>query len=192
MSPALMVLGAGPVAEGALRRTPLIARILRIPAAGWIAGVAAMIAWHIPPLFNTALMNPRIAVGQQASLLLAGVWFWWPVLGPRKSERLAAIPWAALYLIAACIPCSLLGIALSFTHVGEYLPYFDPRDTLGILPLIRDTWALSPEVDQQTGGIFLWVGGCMVYTSAVMGLFIAWYNSPEVRNEFAPKVTQQS
>lgn len=189
MAPALLVLGIPEAAiDRILKRAPAIAWTLKNPVAGWSAGVAAMVAWHIPSLFNAALMNPRTAAAQHASFLLAGVWFWWPVIGPRKSDRLIAVPWSALYLIAACVPCSLLGIALSFTHVGEYLPYFNPQDALGILPLIRDTWVLSPEVDQQTGGIFLWVGGCMVYTSAVMGLFVGWYNSPEVRDEWVSKV----
>ena len=193
MAPALLVLGIPEaVGDRVVKRAAVIAQILKSPVAGWIAGVGAMIAWHVPSLFNAALMDPRTAAVEHVTFLVAGAWFWWPVIGPRKSDRLIAVPWSALYLIAACVPCSLLGIALSFTHVGEYRPYFNPQDTLGILALIRETWALSPEVDQQTGGIFLWVGGCMIYTSAVMGLFVAWYNSPEVRNEFEPKVTQSS
>ena len=190
--PAFLILGIPASVAAALRqRGPIFARVIRSPAAGWIAANAAMIAWHVPAMFNAALRAPRIAAVQHLSFLLAGAMFWWPVFAPLKSERMAPVPWSALYLIGACIPCSLMGLALTFAHVGPYFSYYSPRDTLGILPTIRDTWGLSLDVDQETGGLFLWVGGCMVYLSSVMGLFILWYNSPEVRNEFAPKVATE-
>ena len=170
----------------------MVARVIRNPVVGWIAANSAMVAWHVPAWFNAAMRDPRIAAAERISFLLAGALFWWPALASLKSERMAPIPWSALYLIASCIPASLLGLTLTFTHFGAYLPYYNPQDTLGILPTIRETWGLSLEVDQETGGLFLWVGGCMVYTSAVMGLFIMWYNSPEVRNEFAPTAARQS
>ena len=191
--PAFLILGIPASAAAAVRQgAPIFARAIRNPAAGWIAANAAMIAWHVPALFNTALRAPRVAAAEHLSFLLAGALFWWPAFAPLKSERMSPVPWSALYLIGACIPCSLLGLALTFAHVGPYSSYYSPQDTLGILPMIRETWGLSLDVDQETGGLFLWVGGCMVYTSAVMGLFILWYNSPEVRNEFAPTAARQS
>src|SRR5438874_964037 len=106
MAPALLVLGIPEAAaDRILKRASMIAEVLKNPVASWIAGVAAMVVWHIPSLFNAALGNPRTAFVEHATFLLAGVWFWWPVIGPRKSDRLIAVPWSALYLIAACVPC---------------------------------------------------------------------------------------
>ena len=193
IAPAFLILGIpASVAARIRERAPIFARVIRNPAIGWLAANAVMIAWHVPAMFNASLRDPRTSAAEHLSYLVAGALFWWPVFAPLKSERMAPVPWSALYLIGACIPCSLLGLALTFAHVGPYVSYYSPHDVLGILPVIRETWGLSLEVDQETGGFFLWVGGCMIYTSAVMGLFTMWYNSPEVRNEFASKAAQQS
>lgn len=189
IAPGLLVLGARDLLPPPSNRerysdTPSI--LVRQAALGWLPGMATLALWQIPALFNAALQNPLLRITQQVMLLAAGGLFWWPVLGPRKSQRLPPVPWSAVYLFAACVVVSLLGLTLTYTSVGAYRSYFNPRDSLGILPLIRDTWRFSLETDQETGGILMWAGGCMILASTVMGLFVVWYNSPEVRDEFSP------
>jgi len=187
IAPALLVLGL-PNSPGQQARPAPV----KLAAITWILGMATLAAWHVPRWFDASLHNQSLQVLEQVSLLIAGAAFWWPVLGPRKDQRLPPVPWAAVYLFAACVVCSLLGLSLTYTSAGVHLGYFNPRDTLGILPLIRDTWHFSPETDQETGGLLIWAGGCMVCAVCVMGLFLVWYNSSEVRNEFSSKATQTS
>ena len=182
IAPVLLLLGlpASPYQQSGA--TPV-----KFASAAWIAGMATLIVWHVPRFFDASLRNPSLRILEQASLLAAGTIFWWPVLGPRKSQRLPPVPWAAVYLFAVCVVCSLLGLSLTYTSAGAHRAYLNPRDTLGILPMIRDRWHFSPETDQETGGLLMWAGGCMVCAVCVMGLFLVWYNSPEVRNEFSAK-----
>jgi cytochrome c oxidase assembly factor CtaG len=185
--PALLVLGLPASPDQQTGPTPV-----KLATITWIFGMATLAAWHVPKWFDASRHNQSLQVFEQASLLIAGVVFWWPVLGPRKDQRLPPVPWAAVYLFAACVVFSLLGLSLTYTSAGVHLDYFNPRDTLGILPLIRDTWHFSPETDQETGGLLIWAGGCMVCAVCVMGLFLVWYDSSEVRNEFSSKPTPAS
>ena len=187
VAPALLVLGmadllrASPGDHYQTAPSALAPRAVR----SWIPAMAVLALWHTPALFNLALRNQALQIAQQLSFLVAGSFFWWPVLTPRKSQRLPPVPWSAVYLFAACVVCSLLGLSLTYTSMGAYRAYFNPKDTLGILSLIRDTWHFPFETDQETGGMLMWAGGCLILASAVMGLFILWFNSREVRDEFS-------
>jgi cytochrome c oxidase assembly factor CtaG len=186
VAPALLVLGLPASPSLTSGKTPV-----NLALAAWTAGMFTLALWQIPRLFDASLQNQSLRILEQASLLVTGAIFWWPVLGPRKSQRLPPVPWASVYLFAACVVCSLIGLLLTYTPAGAHRAYLNPSDTLGILPLIRDRWHFSPETDQETGGLLIWAGGCMVCAVCVMGLFLVWYNSPEVRNEFSSKTTSR-
>ena len=56
-----------------------------------------------------------------------------------------------------------------------YPAYAQPVDAYGILPVIRERWGISPAMDQQIGGLLMWVPGCLVYLTAIMAMFARWY-----------------
>jgi len=96
----------------------------------------------------------------------------------------AAVFVTALFAITirttACLSCSLLGAALTFGSPGLDPAYLHPRDSLGILPLIRDGWGLDPANDQQLAGL-MWADGCFVYRSGILWTLRCWYGMPEYR-----------
>jgi len=49
-------------------------------------------------------------------------------------------------------------------------------------------WGLSQQVDQQLGGLLMWVPGCMIYVSGAMNLLLRWFYSarPASRSESTP------
>ena len=183
--PALLLMGTPHrLAEAALAR-PLLSRIERAigrPPVSWLLGVGAMIAWHIPALFNAALANDGLHVFQHLTFLTTGTIFWWPVLAAAQDRRLA--PLAAIsYLFSACAACSLLGALLTFTPPGAYPLYLHPNDRLGALRLIRDGWGLDAKSDQQLGGMLMWVPGCFVYLGGILATFARWHRMPEAAEE---------
>lgn len=153
--------------------------VLRQPLAAWFFGVGAMWIWHIPVIYNTALQNEGLHMLQQMSLLVMGMIFWLPVFSPLEEWRLTP-PFATLYLFSACIGCTILGIIITFSAVGHYPAYLNPVDSLGILPFIRNELYLTPEVDQQIGGLIMWVPCCLIYLLASMVTIARWYKTPEV------------
>jgi putative membrane protein len=145
----------------------------------WMAGVGAMWLWHMPALCNAATGSRWIRALQTVSLLAMGVMFWWPVIGPRRSQLLSPLAGVG-YLFTACMACTLLGVFITFSPVAVCAAYHHPIDRLGILPLIRQGWGLTPSVDQQLGGLLMWVPACLIYLSGVIGQLARWYGQGEV------------
>ena len=179
--PILFLLGTpARFAEAALNR-PLLRGIelaVARPPVSWALGAGTMILWHIPLFFNAALANDSLHVAQHLSFLVTGTIFWWPILTPLKQRRLAPLP-AIFYLFSACTACSLLGALLTFSPPGAYPAYLKPEDQLGALRLIRDGWGLDTKSDQQLGGMLMWVPGCFVYLSVILGCVARWYGAPQ-------------
>jgi cytochrome c oxidase assembly factor CtaG len=48
------------------------------------------------------------------------------------------------------------------------------------LPLVRG-WGLTPEVDQQLGGLLMWIPGCAAYAGAVLAIVARFYAAPHVK-----------
>jgi cytochrome c oxidase assembly factor CtaG len=155
--------------------------------AGWTIGMAVLTAWYLPPLYNAALKGGAARAAFHISSVLAGAAFWWPVVGPRKLGRIRPVPAGVWYLFGATAWCSILGLALAFSPLRLYPAYLDPKDSLGLLGVLRDALRLNRAVDQESAGLLLWLASCSVHLSMVMYLFYRWYTSPEVRNEFAAK-----
>jgi cytochrome c oxidase assembly factor CtaG len=45
--------------------------------------------------------------------------------------------------------------------------------------LIRQGWGFSAAVDQQVGGLLMWVGNTPVYLVACLAALARWYREPE-------------
>jgi putative membrane protein len=148
-----------------------------VPGA-WLAGVAAMWLWHAPMLCNAATRSAGVHLLQEVSLLALGTWFFWPILAPRADARLPPLA-AIAYLFTACTACTLLGVAVTFSPVEICTAYLNPTDTLGALPLLREGWGLTPERDQQIGGLLMWLPACLVYGVAILGILARWYAAPD-------------
>ena len=153
-------------------------RVLGHPLAGWVAGVGAMWFWHAPTLCNAAVSSRPVHALQTVSLILLGGVFWRLILAPREDERLSP-PAAVLYLFSACVACSLLGIIITFSPVAVCSIYAAPPiGSPGILHTIRSGWGITPERDQQIGGLLMWVPMCLIYLIAILAQIARWFAEP--------------
>jgi putative membrane protein len=179
--PPLLLLGIPPAWLERARRIPRVRRLmgaLGTPGVGWGLGIGTMALWHVPVLYTAALTHGSVHVLEHLCFLATSVLFWWPVLGPIEDARLAPLP-AILYLAAAALASSALGIVITFAQVGLYPFYLLPVDRLGIEPLIRNVWGLSPDVDQEVGGLLMWIPGGLVYLCAILAVMSRWYRTVE-------------
>ncbi len=179
--PPLLLLGLPPwLAARLLSWAPAGAaeRVLGQPALAWALGVGTLWLWHAPALYNAALAAENVHVAQHLTFLVAATVFWWPVLAPPGSRRLAALP-AMLYLFTAGAANSVLGILLTFAPPGLYPLYLNPPDPLGLLPLLRGGWGWSPTADQQAGGLLMWVAGGPIYLAAILATLVRWFAEPD-------------
>ena len=146
----------------------------------WLAGVGAMWFWHVPALCAAAMQHPSVFAMQVVSLVAAGAAFWWPVFRPRLERRLGPHA-AALYLFSGCVGCSLLGIYVTFSPAPVCPLYAAGGGSPEIANLVRGQWGLTHRVDQQVGGLLMWVPACLVYLAAILSTFSTWYRPLEER-----------
>lgn len=177
----LLILGIPEPVVRAMMLIPEIARteaFLARPLIAWVAGVGTMWLWHWPPLYNIALRYKAIHIAEHLMFLISAAIFWWPVLNPLRELRLSPLS-SIVYLFGACTAHSVLAILITFAPVGMYPAYLRPVDALNLLPLIRDQWGLTPAVDQQVGGLLMWVPVCLIYLSFILATLIDWYRVPD-------------
>jgi cytochrome c oxidase assembly factor CtaG len=159
--------------EGAL--APSIQRAIPI---SWLAGVGAMWFWHIPALCTASMRSPLVFDIEQASLVVAGTAFWWPIFSPNIRHRLQT-PQAAMYLLSGCLGCTLLGIYITFSPISVCPLYDSPTGSSQILRLIRDQWGITHDADKQLGGLLMWVPACIVYLCAILARVSSWYRTTD-------------
>jgi len=152
--------------------------ILGRPLVAWLLGIGTLWIWHLPYLYDLTLRNEQVHVFEHLCFLATGVIFWWPVVGPAASRALNTF-YAMVYLFTGALANTLLGIILTFAPHLIYQGYRHPDDVLGILPLLRDDWGLSAIADEQLGGLFMWVGGGLIFLTAMLGVLVRWYAAPE-------------
>jgi cytochrome c oxidase assembly factor CtaG len=150
-------------------------RFLGHPILGWAAGTGAMWFWHAPVMCNAAVYSAPVHALQAVSLIVLGSLFWRQVLAPRDEERLSP-PGAVIYLFSACVACSVLGIIITFSPVAVCSIYTMPQaDHLALLQTIRSRWGVTPERDQQIGGLLMWVPMCLIYLGAIFAQIARWF-----------------
>jgi putative membrane protein len=131
-------------------------RVLSRPAVCWLAGVAALVGWHVPGAFTLALRSEAWHVVEHACFLGAGFLFWWPVIQPWPS-----VPrwprWSMLvYLFLATLPCDILSAFLAFCDRVVYTAYLStPKHSV-----------ISALEDQQCAGALMWTCVTLVYLLA--------------------------
>lgn len=134
--------------------------------------------WHEPSLCSAATSNSAVRVLQVVSLLCMGTLFWWPILGPNTSRRLSTLA-GVVYLFTACLGCTVLGIIITFSPVSVCPVFMQPHHNHRLMSLIQDQWGITPALDQQIGGLMMWVPACGIYVVSIVALLTRWYYGSE-------------
>jgi cytochrome c oxidase assembly factor CtaG len=159
---------------------------LRKPLPAWTIGTAALVFWHIPHFYDLTIRNEGIHILEHLLFLVCFTIFWWPVLAPLATSRLKPL-YSVVYLFAGMAANSILAIVITFAPVGFYSGYLRLSDPNGWLSMIRYQWGITPGLDQEIGGILMWVPGGIVYLAAILGVLGVWYSSAQTDQEPAPR-----
>lgn len=121
-------------------------------------------AWHLPPLFNTAMAVHEVHILQHLMFMAAAVLMWWPLLSPLPELPRLAYPGQMLYCFLMVIPMSIVSIYITMADVVLYPAYASaPR-----------VWGLSPLEDQQMGGLIMWIPGGLFFYGVMSVVFFKW------------------
>ncbi len=146
-----------------------LGKVLIHPAVAFSLFTADAWLWHAPPLYDATLYNQNLHILEHLSFVLFGLLYWWPMFSPVK-EGLPRLSMGGqiLYLFFGSMPMVLLGAGLTFAP-PLYAPYLSaPR-----------VWGLSPAIDQQLGGLLMWVPVSLSMIVIMSILFIRWMQQQE-------------
>ena len=146
----------GKVVLSALFRQPLVqwfANKLSRPALCWSVSALTLIGWHVPALFTLGMHSEAWHSVEQASFLVAGFLFWWPVVQPWPSVSTGPQWSTLLYLFLATLPCDILSGFLVFSERVAYPVYLSmPRH-----------FGFSAMEDQQCAAALMWAFVTLIY-----------------------------
>lgn len=136
----------------------LLWRELTRPMMATLLHGLAIWVWHLPALFDAAVLNDTLHRLQHLSFLLSALFFWWAML--RRSHPASA----AAHLFATMVHTGILGAVLTFA----------PRVMYGAQTAQAGLWGLTPLEDQQLAGLVMWVPGGIVYAGAALAFVGLW------------------
>jgi cytochrome c oxidase assembly factor CtaG len=158
-----------------LRRRPVraAARALGRPLTALLLSSVVFWGWHLPVPYQLALREPVLHLLEHASLFMAGLVFWYPVVQPWPSRPRwpsgAVIP----YLLAADVQNTVLAAVLTFSDRVVY-PFYEFHSRA------MEAAALD---DQVLAGVIMWVPMSLVYLvpAALLTARVLSPASPDLR-----------
>jgi cytochrome c oxidase assembly factor CtaG len=158
--------------DGLLRNTTIlhIGRWLTNPVVAFLIFNINFAAWHFPNLYQATLLNENIHILEHLLFLGTAVLNWWPVIGPAPELPRLPYPGQMLYLFLEAIPGTVLGAIFVFAD-GPLYPFYVSAGRL---------FGLSPDVDQQLGGLIMGTLSSLVYLAALGGVFTAWLRQEDL------------
>ena len=140
------------------------ARAVTRPIRCFIIFNVIIAAWHLPPLYNTAMAYHPVHIVQHLTFMAASVLMWWPFMSPLPELPRLAYPGQMLYCFLMVIPMSIVAIYIAMADHVLYPAY-------SVAPRL---WGISPLSDQQIGGLIMWVPGGLLFYVVMTVVFFKW------------------
>jgi cytochrome c oxidase assembly factor CtaG len=136
--------------------------ILAHPVALVLAVNLPLIVWHVPWIYELALVDRLVHDVEHVTFLGPPVLLWLVLFEPTvPRDRRPSVEGALLVLFATWMVCDLLGATLALSGAAWYTGY---ADTL--------RWGLQAPADQRLGGLVMWVGGGIFYGVVMLWMLI--------------------
>jgi putative membrane protein len=145
-----------------------VIRFVTSPLVVFAAHAVALWVWHLPPLYEAAVMNEGIHIIQHICFTATAALFWWSLIRGRYGRL--GYGAALLYIFGTAVHSGGLGALLALSPVPWYPLYVS-----------RAAGATDPLVDQQIGGMLMWVPSGIVMMLFALALFAAWLGEAERR-----------
>jgi putative membrane protein len=166
--PALLRAGVvRPLARAQAVRT--LVHVLRHPLVAAGLYVGGLYAWHLPNLYDAALLDARVHVVEHAWFFLSALLFWSVVIDP--------VPFRATLGYGARLPYLLVLGAAQNTVLGGILS-FSSRLLYTAYPSTV-VFGMDRVTDQRVGGAIMWVVGDFVFLAAASVAFFLWLAEEE-------------
>ena len=170
VTPPLLLLGTpGWMLRPALRARPVaaVARFVTVPRVSFVIFNLTLAAWHLPPMYNSAMFYHEVHIAQHLMFLVTAVIVWWPLLSPLPELPRLSYPGQMLYSFLMTLPMTVVSIFIVYSDHVLYPAYASaPR-----------LWGLSPLEDQRLGGLIMWIPGGLFFYLLASVIFFRWVTS---------------
>lgn len=169
-APPLLVLGLTPAMRRDLARAGgrAFATVTRLKIALpiWLVGWYAI---HLALVYDYALENPWALNVEHGLLIAIGLIFWWPVFSdsPHASSTVTRLA----YVLAGFVGSVFLGLAFTFSGSAFY-DFYERAPRL---------WGLTPEQDQNFGGVLMTSEQALVFLAALAWLLTKLFHEESER-----------
>lgn len=174
--PPLLLAGTPAWLVDPVLRLPRIGSIMRQvarPLPAFAIFNATMLIWHVPVLYQAALQADFIHRLEHSMFLATALVGWLPVISVSRRLANLAFPLRILYLFFSTMPAQVLGAMIALS-TGLIYPWY------GLQPRL---WGVAPLVDQQLGGLIMWIGGGFYYFFAIAVVFFIWADRQQKEDE---------
>jgi len=177
LAPPLMLIGLpGWMMRPVFRRWPFLLRIGRVlttPPIAFAIFNVLFIGYHLPRFYDISLASQYAHAAFHIVFIVTALLTWWPVLSPLDELPPLSPPLQMVYLFAQTLPSQVLGALLTFTGRPLYDWYITaPR-----------VWNnLTPQADQQLGGLIMWVIGGTFFLAVFAFVFLRWVAANEAKD----------
>jgi putative membrane protein len=140
-------------------------RFLTHPVVAYLAYNVTFIGWHVPQMYNWALVSHDLHILQHLMFMAVAVMMWWPVVNPvPELEKIPTGPLLMMYVFAFGIPSTVVSAFITLSDTVFY-PWYEaaPRIT-----------SLSPLEDQRLGGLIMWIPGMLIFWVGISAVFFRW------------------
>jgi putative membrane protein len=146
-----------------------LVHLVRHPLVAAALYVGGLYAWHVPSLYDAALLDARIHLIEHSWFFLSALVFWSVVIDPVPFRGTlgygARLPYL---LVLGAAQNTVLGGILSFSSRLLYTAY----EQFPVFDLDRVS-------DQRIGGAIMWVVGDFVFLAAASVAFFLWLAEEE-------------
>jgi putative membrane protein len=156
-------------ANGALRG---LFGFLAQPAVATLLYIAALYAWQVPAYHNLALRNEALHYAMHASMLAAGLLFWWRIFDRRAAPQGCRYGVRLMMLWVVILSNIALGAVITLHRGVLYAAY----DDIGRL------FGMAARADEEIGGVIIWIPSSMMCLLAVLAVIHLW-GRQETRQE---------
>jgi putative membrane protein len=131
--------------------------------------------WHLPSFYEAALNNEWVHHLQH--LLFAGfsMIYWWVIIDPVPRHHRLPEGWAIGSIFLSMMIGSGIGAILTLSGTVLYPFYLETANP----------WGWSPLVDQQVGGLIMWVGSFLLYAGFSIWLAAQYLKRDEENADLA-------
>lgn len=146
-----------------------VLRLGSSPFAAFALHAIALWIWHMPALYQAAVLDDRIHLVQHVCFAGTAALFWWGMIRGRYGRSGYGI--AFMYIFATALHSGSLGALLAFSSRPWYPLYANRAaggDALG---------------DQQLAGLIMWVPAGVVMMLFGLAMFAAWLGESERRRQ---------